>query len=57
MLESKHPNTRYSQFLYTHECRDNEIAYFKVDYNHIGDDPDAFTGTVFNFHLLNWTSS
>ena len=53
MLESKHPNTRYSQFLYTHECRDNEIAYFKVDYNHIGDDPDAFTGTVFNFHLLN----
>ena len=39
-LESSHPLNLNSdlenQMVYTHECRDDEIVYFKVDVNLIG---------------------
>ena len=35
-----------SQMFYTHECKDDEIAYFKVDVNLIGRVPDAYLGNV-----------
>ena len=31
---------------YTHECKNDEIAYFKVDVNLIGSLPDAYLGNV-----------
>ena len=42
-LESNHPRTG-GTFLYTHECQDDEIAYFKIDFNFIGDSPDNLIG-------------
>ena len=32
-LESSHPVKHTSGMFYTHECKDDEIAYFKVDVN------------------------
>ena len=32
--------------LYTHECENDEIAYFKVDVNLIRSLPDAYLGNV-----------
>ena len=45
-LESKHPLTYWEPFIYTHECKDTEIAYFKVDENLIDNLPDAYLGIV-----------
>ena len=33
-------------FLHTHECKENEIAYFKIDLNMIEDAPYSFLGLV-----------
>ena len=35
-LESSHPVMPSSMMFYTHECKDDQIAYFKVDVNLIG---------------------
>ena len=35
------------QFIYTHECNDNEIAYFKVDMNLNHGLDDSYLGSVF----------
>ena len=53
-LESSHPILRSSdsldmeggQMFYTHECKDDEIAYFKVDVNLIDSLPDTYLGNV-----------
>ena len=39
--------------LYTHECKDDEIAYFKVDVNLIGSLPDSYLGNVWKFYVMN----
>ena len=45
-LESSHPLTRpHDGMFYTHECKDDEIAYFKVDVNLI-DKSDNHLGNV-----------
>ena len=36
-------------FLHTHECKENEIAYFKIDLNMIEDAPYSFLGLVWFF--------
>ena len=50
-LESSHPlippNSQLEQTIfYTHECNDDEIAYFKVDVNLIGSLPENYLGYV-----------
>ena len=49
-LESRHPmKPSYfgtSEMFYTHECENDEIAYFKVDVNLIGSLPNAYLGNV-----------
>ena len=35
-----------SEMFYTHECENDEIAYFKVDVNLIGSLPNAYLGNV-----------
>ena len=55
-LESSHPLKRSSdqeyyynhQIFYTHECEDDQIAYFKVDVNLIGSLPSNYLGNVWN---------
>ena len=39
---------------YTHECKDDEIAYFKVDFNLIGSLPDDYVGSVWEMNDLNY---
>ena len=55
-LESSHPlrppasisSSGDEQFFYTHECNDNEIAYFKVDMNlNTGLYENSYLGSVF----------
>ena len=63
-LESSHPvrppaNTVFAsmlgeQFIYTHECNDNEIAYFKVDVNLIAGLDCSYLGLVFENYALNF---
>ena len=50
-LESSHPfktsnSNDYKYMFYTHECKDDEIAYFKVDVNLIDSSPNAYLGNV-----------
>ena len=47
-LESSHPLNPSSkpQVFYTHECKNDEIAYFKVDVNLIPSLPDAYLENV-----------
>ena len=54
-LESSHPlnspNSYYyihpeQTMFYTHECKHDEIAYFKVDMNLIDTLPEAFLGNI-----------
>ena len=61
-LESSHPlrppdnkiaSIVDEQFFYTHECDDNEIAYFKVNVNLIAGLDCSYLGLVFeNYALL-----
>ena len=45
------------QFIYTHECNDTEIAYFKVDVNLIAGLDCSYLGLVFENYVLNfWIS-
>ena len=60
-LESSHPfrDSNYfgnSFIFYTHECKDDEIAYFKVDVNLIGFLPDNYLGNVWEMNNLNYLS-
>ena len=49
-LESSHPHLEDSvfahpaQILHTYECKDDQVAYFKVDVNLIGKIPQAYLG-------------
>ena len=49
-LESSHPHLEDSdtahpaEFLYTYECKEDEVAYFKVDVNLISELPDGYLG-------------
>ena len=48
-LESSHPifvsgKPTYVNFIHTYECKDNKIAYFKVDFNMIPSFPYAILG-------------
>ena len=58
-LESSHPlkpsdyNDDITMF-YTHECKDDEIAYFKVDVNLIGFLPDNYLGNVWEMNHSNY---
>ena len=50
-LESSHPlkppkSESKQQMFYTHGCKDDEIAYFKVDVNLIANLPNAYLGNV-----------
>ena len=38
--------TPHGKFFYTHECKHDEIAYFKVDVNLIDGLPNAYLGVV-----------
>jgi len=54
-LESSHPykSSIYGdsrRMLYTHECKDDEIAYFRVDVNLIGSLPNTYLGNVLKFY-------
>ena len=40
------PSTDHKQVFYTHECEDDEIAYFKVDLNLIDSLPEIYLGNV-----------
>ena len=42
-LESSHDR---GQLFYTYECKDDQIAYFKVDVNLIDILPDTYLGNV-----------
>ena len=58
-LESSHPlkppnSEDYKQIFYTHECKDNEIAYFKVDVNLIFSLPATYLGNVWKFCDINY---
>ena len=37
---------RQNRFFYTHECKEDEIAYFKVDVNLIDNLENAYLGYV-----------
>ena len=53
-LESSHPlKSPYADVLYTHECSNDEIAYFKVDVNLIDSLPYAYLGDVWIFCDMN----
>ena len=58
-LESNHPvkseksRLEDSFIFYTHECKDDEIAYFKIDMNLINLLPDAYLGNVSKTNDLN----
>ena len=39
---------------YTHECKNDEITYFKVDENLIGILPDTYLGNVLEMNGLNF---
>ena len=39
---------------YTHECKNDEIAYFKVDENLIGILPDNYLGNVLEMNDFNY---
>ena len=48
-LESSHPiklPNGYGNMFYTLECKDDEIAYFKVDVNLIDSLPNTYLGYV-----------
>ena len=48
-LESSHPiifDWEEIRFIHTYECKDNEIAYFKVDVNSIDYMPGSYLGHV-----------
>ena len=50
-LESSHPlkppnSLNNGRIFYTHECKDDQIAYFKVDVNLIDILPDTYLGNV-----------
>ena len=53
-LESSHPHLEDSDFahpaqiVHTYECKNNEVAYFKVDINLISVLPDGYLGIVLN---------
>ena len=60
-LESSHPwrppDSKLSsmvdeQLFYTHECKNNEIAYFKVHVNLIGELDDSFLGSVLEIIII-----
>ena len=56
-LESSHPFRSSNYFgnsfiFYTHECKNDEIAYFKVDVNLIGFLPDNYLGNVWKMSDL-----
>ena len=60
-LESSHPlrppdnkiaSIMDEQLFYTHECKDNEIAYFKVDVNLIAGLDCSYLGLVFENYAL-----
>ena len=59
-LESSHPlkppNSIESseRMFYTHECKDDKIAYFKVDMNLIDITPNAYLGNVWKMNDLNY---
>ena len=57
-LESRHPikppKFDYDQqMFYTYECKDDEIAYFKVNVNLISSLPYTYLGNVWNVWFLN----
>ena len=46
-LESSHPlEYIWREMFFTYECKDDEIAYFKVDVNLIGVLPANYLGNV-----------
>ena len=52
-LESSHPlrppnSVNNKHFFYTHECKDDEIAYFKVDVNLISSLPRLYIAYIGN---------
>ena len=57
-LESGHPVIpsvpKNGQMFYTHECKDDEIAYFKVDVNLIDITPKAYLGNVWKMSDLDY---
>ena len=58
-LESSHPMkpSYYLGFqimIYNHECKDDQIAYFKVDVNLIDILPNDYLGNVCKTNILNY---
>ena len=53
---SKFRNLKVRQMFYTQQCKDDEIAYFKVDVNLIGFLPDDYLGNVRRMNDLNCLS-
>jgi len=53
ILESSHPLKTSRQMFYTYECKDDEIAYFKVDVNLIEPFPYAYLENVWKFFDMN----
>ena len=47
--DNQFPN---GKFFHTYECKNDEIAYFKVDVNLIGSSPMANLGLVWNFTII-----
>ena len=49
-MESSHPlrpiSRDYKQMFYTHECKDDQTAYFKVNVNLIDSLPRTYLGNV-----------
>ena len=48
------PSTDHKQVFYTHECEDDEIAYFKVDLNLIDSLPVSYLGNVWKIYDINY---
>ena len=58
-LESSHPLRpskilKSAEMIFTHECKDDKIAYFKVDVNLIDILPSTFLGNVCEMNDLNY---
>ena len=58
-LESSHPlkpskSGKTGLMIFTHECEDDQIAYFKIDVNLIDILPDNYLGNVWKTNNLNY---
>ena len=65
ILQSSHPlrppassisSLINEHFFYTHECKNNEIAYFKVDVNLIARSDRTYLGLVLKNYEFQWKS-